>query len=223
MIRRLLFHTAWFVSLLLGLATAAIWVRSVYIQEDWMRFVPPGRGARIRHNIPNVIGADMEIFSIRSGGVIVYTASGAPRLEWIQENGITTRQVPIPLPPWKHLVDYLPEPLPDLNWYARRGHSHKLLGIQWAEWSMPNLRFGRKPQTVTFKVFFVQLWMPLVLFSILPLAALLASARRRTRKRAGMCVQCGYNLTANVSGLCPECGTEVPGALNDRARFRALS
>ena len=25
------------------------------------------------------------------------------------------------------------------------------------------------------------------------------------------CPTCGYNLTGNVSGVCPECGTEVPG------------
>ena len=25
----------------------------------------------------------------------------------------------------------------------------------------------------------------------------------------GHCQQCGYNLTGNVSGVCPECGTEV--------------
>ena len=27
--------------------------------------------------------------------------------------------------------------------------------------------------------------------------------------RGDRCKQCGYNLTGNVSGVCPECGTEV--------------
>ena len=27
---------------------------------------------------------------------------------------------------------------------------------------------------------------------------------------AGCCHRCGYNLTGNVSGICPECGTPVP-------------
>lgn len=50
-------------------------------------------------------------------------------------------------------------------------------------------------------------WWPLALLAAAPpaLAALRASTRRR-RHRAGRCVACGYNLTANVSGLCPECG-----------------
>lgn len=30
--------------------------------------------------------------------------------------------------------------------------------------------------------------------------------RRRRRKNRGLCVQCGYDLTGNVSGTCPECG-----------------
>jgi len=28
--------------------------------------------------------------------------------------------------------------------------------------------------------------------------------------RRGLCVKCGYNLTGNVSGVCPECGGKVP-------------
>ena len=32
-----------------------------------------------------------------------------------------------------------------------------------------------------------------------------------------LCRQCGYNLTGNVSGRCPECGTPVPAALRSCA------
>lgn len=31
----------------------------------------------------------------------------------------------------------------------------------------------------------------------------------RTRS-PGMCAECGYNLTGNVTGICPECGTAIP-------------
>src|SRR5687767_2199488 len=51
-------------------------------------------------------------------------------------------------------------------------------------------------------------------FAALPLARLslrggtrlVARARRRRRLGAGQCVGCGYDLTANASGVCPECG-----------------
>ena len=32
------------------------------------------------------------------------------------------------------------------------------------------------------------------------------------RRRQGLCARCGYDLTGNVSGVCPECGTRAGGA-----------
>lgn len=31
---------------------------------------------------------------------------------------------------------------------------------------------------------------------------------RFRRRRRGLCVKCGYNLTGNTTGVCPECGTK---------------
>ena len=33
--------------------------------------------------------------------------------------------------------------------------------------------------------------------------------RRYRRRRKGLCLKCGYNLTGNVSGVCPECGGPI--------------
>ena len=33
--------------------------------------------------------------------------------------------------------------------------------------------------------------------------------RRDMRKVRGQCLNCGYDLTGNVSGRCPECGADV--------------
>jgi len=35
--------------------------------------------------------------------------------------------------------------------------------------------------------------------------------RRRRRRKRGLCLQCGYNLTGNTSGVCPECAAKVEG------------
>jgi hypothetical protein len=47
-------------------------------------------------------------------------------------------------------------------------------------------------------------------FGALPAATLLRAVRRRLRRRIrrrrGKCPACGYDLTGNVSGVCPECG-----------------
>ena len=46
---------------------------------------------------------------------------------------------------------------------------------------------------------------------VVTLALYLWLYRRRIRlgqhAAHGLCVHCGYNLTGNVSGVCPECGT----------------
>ncbi len=41
------------------------------------------------------------------------------------------------------------------------------------------------------------------------LVAVGCRAFRISRARAGGCTSCGYNLTGNVSGVCPECGEEM--------------
>ncbi len=48
------------------------------------------------------------------------------------------------------------------------------------------------------------LWVPLLIF-LIPSVTLWWLDRRRTPP--GQCPRCGYDLTGNVSGVCPECGT----------------
>jgi hypothetical protein len=40
-------------------------------------------------------------------------------------------------------------------------------------------------------------------------------SRKTRRRRQGLCTECGYDLTGNVSGKCPECGVHV----NPKARL----
>jgi predicted RNA-binding Zn-ribbon protein involved in translation (DUF1610 family) len=39
---------------------------------------------------------------------------------------------------------------------------------------------------------------------------------RESRTRSGRCHSCGYDLTGNVSGRCPECGTPIAPAAMSR-------
>ena len=54
-------------------------------------------------------------------------------------------------------------------------------------------------------------WAVVLLFGAYPAIALIRqpARRRRYRREHGLCVKCGYDLTGNVSGTCPECGGEV--------------
>ncbi len=49
-----------------------------------------------------------------------------------------------------------------------------------------------------------------VLCGVYPVFALLRGpVLRRRRRRKGLCTKCGYDMTGNTSGVCPECGTKV--------------
>jgi hypothetical protein len=52
----------------------------------------------------------------------------------------------------------------------------------------------------------VALWVPLLLVAT-PTAFLWRAARRRPPSHC--CQECGYNLTGNTSGTCPECGVKT--------------
>ena len=58
----------------------------------------------------------------------------------------------------------------------------------------------------------VPLLLLLVVFLLYPIVALIKSSlrwRRMRRCQRGLCVKCGYNLTGNESGVCPECGDRI--------------
>ena len=52
----------------------------------------------------------------------------------------------------------------------------------------------------------IPLWAPLACVSLLTVVLFI---RNRARPLKGCCVACSYNLTGNVSGVCPECGTKI--------------
>ena len=58
-----------------------------------------------------------------------------------------------------------------------------------------------------FRVIGLRLWLPAVAAALPP--AFWLAHRLRRRPPPGLCRRCGYNLTGNVSGNCPECGDPI--------------
>jgi hypothetical protein len=86
------------------------------------------------------------------------------------------------------------------------------LGIQWSD-----LRPRMSP-TIGGTWVSVPLWMPLAGFGL----ALFWVRRRLTRRALPHQCLCGYDLTGNVSGRCPECGTACGDAeVSTHARHNA--
>jgi hypothetical protein len=54
----------------------------------------------------------------------------------------------------------------------------------------------------------IPLWIPLAFIAVPTLVAW----RHSRPLRLGFCHNCGYNLTGNTTGRCPECGTPAPPA-----------
>jgi len=71
-------------------------------------------------------------------------------------------------------------------------------------------RWGLKPLAIMTRQFRTELWLPIwpALAVVAPLTALIWLWP--TRVPRGHCRRCGYNLTGNVSGRCPECEAAVP-------------
>ena len=61
----------------------------------------------------------------------------------------------------------------------------------------------------------VPFWFLFALTAVLPAIWLWRWRRHRRATDDGMphCPNCDYNLTGNVSGICPECGTPIPADL----------
>ncbi len=54
------------------------------------------------------------------------------------------------------------------------------------------------------------LWLPFFLSATYPAISLvLGRLRRYRRRKRGWCIGCGYDLTGNLSGTCPECGERI--------------
>jgi hypothetical protein len=75
--------------------------------------------------------------------------------------------------------------------------------------SAPRAALGRLSMEHSYRYYGLPWWFVAAGPAALPTARALAWARRSRRRPSNRCPRCGYDLTGNVSGVCPECGKEV--------------
>jgi hypothetical protein len=63
------------------------------------------------------------------------------------------------------------------------------------------------PFLATVRVPFLYLFLAFITYPTI--AFICGPLRRWRRRRKGLCLKCAYNLTGNVSGVCPECGKAI--------------
>jgi hypothetical protein len=115
---------------------------------------------------------------------------------------------PISHLPSKPLGDHYPRGVP-VKLYAEDGNL--ILALRVMDTT------GRWPEGI-WTLYFEPLWTLVLYLAFAPVGLgmdKVLDARRRFS--LGYCRACGYNLTGNVSGVCPECGSTVPqGAVSDQ-------
>lgn len=86
---------------------------------------------------------------------------------------------------------------------------------KWRKALLPTFDFDSDKSSNQWTMRFVAPYWILIFTSAL--ASWIFYHRARKKRQFGLCLKCGYNLTGNVSGVCPECGTfiEFERALSD--------
>jgi len=91
------------------------------------------------------------------------------------------------------------------------GYHNRVDDFRWdIEWNISSgplfLWFEYQPGTpTTASCFIIPLWLPLAMIGFPTILAW----RRERPLPPDHCQKCGYDLTGNVSGVCPECGEDI--------------
>jgi hypothetical protein len=107
----------------------------------------------------------------------------------------------------------IPNPRHKLSWESGQaggivGPDWKYLGFQIHWWEQPARGMA---SYYSERVFVLPYWFLCLLLALYPIwwTKWMAEQLKRKRLEAGECLTCGYNLTGNVSGICPECGKPI--------------
>ena len=182
-VRRRMFTFASVVSLLLCVATVVLWVRSYFASDSLI----------VTHHSSPYIGLTWRHHRIVRAYRLMQTTIEAGR----GCIGIDTSM--------EEFQELAPAPLLKTEWGLSQSVSVWPTGNSLTE----RLGFAFIRDTAGAHHVIFPLWPLVLMLLILPMVREGQSIRRRHRQASRRCVTCGYNLTGNTSGVCPECGTAV--------------
>jgi hypothetical protein len=168
-------------SLLLCVAVCVLWVRSYWVFSRVSHRAPYSGGPADR--LPG--GWDLTDVVLHRGRFYVERASDRSRFATVRK----------PVAHWEWFEHPTREPSLDFE------HGY----WDWTVAGFALLHAGGTDGTgIEVTQVAIPAWAPAAASAVLPAAA--GARRVRRRPSAGRCRSCGYDLTGNVSGVCPECG-----------------
>lgn len=197
--KRTLFHWATALSLLLLLATLALWTRSKFVGDHvgWATGSSVVTMTSERFSGYSFLYLNVRARAVTSRSVLIHYWSSAPAAGSRMASGP-------PRPTQRYffalVINFVYDPSPPDSPIAggivRGGRTYRIVLLDGVTAGMT---------------------------AILPLWWLLTRnrSRQRYRLRHGLCVGCGYSLAGNVSGICPECGRPTVNAATSPPGVRA--
>ena len=210
--RRRLFNFAAVVSLVLCLATVVLWVRSYWVIDEITLAMPhlnrmiAGGGGVFLESVRYVrVASNWQDSTIPPSQTIMdyanWKLSGPGRVRsWERRTKIYTDRADLVRLAWGT----------DLNriWPHSSAFSSML---QQTFNNDERLTYTQFTDSVIGHRIWIPYWLLVAACSLCPLIFLLNRQRLSNRLGRNACSICGYNLTGNTSGVCPECGTPVAG------------
>ena len=210
MLRRglnLLLNLVTLCSLLLCVAATAMWARSYLVREVWVlpvRYEPAAAGEKL-------------LASAQGWQFVTSVGSGDGRLVWFHARRYDYRHRSGRVPPpagYQRDMKQLPRGVDSLG--GTHGSSvsrHVTLPWFGEVTRLPRQQVRMHPPPNEALVSYggqwcvhVYWWVLAATSAILPLVRGSRAVSRARRRARGLCPRCGYDLTGNVSGVCPECG-----------------
>jgi hypothetical protein len=190
-IRRWLFNIAAAASLGLFIGTIALWVRSQWVFDS----VSTGIGSRWEfscYSDSNAVTACLGRWTTSNDQRHFRFESSAEQSSMTLDGRMD----------WMFRYSLGAASASSTGWGFQRYMTPGLYAI-----SDPN---AEPPNTVDCWYIHLRYWQLILGSGILPAIALMRAVRSRSQRATNSCHVCSYNLTANTSGVCPECGTGVP-------------
>ena len=203
--RRIILNALTWLSLILCLSAAALWIRSYWRIDSLIHFRP-------QHQYSTLWIDHRTTIIIRSGPVYEADSQrGSLRLLYVNSNGEYARTES------PSRTSYRPDDQDDA--YHNSGIPPWIdvmhLGFALEHRPVPQVIYNtpagpQPPPPIAYVIhaLYTPWWFWTAMFTLLPVARWRSALRRRSRRRRGLCLNCGYDLRASAD-RCPECGTKM--------------